>query len=253
MNTKNFDPAKFITSVFMLVLVAVSTLADVSFSKKRYDFGTIREENGPVTGRVYMTNLGPGPTYIRNVRTSCGCTDAGFTEGMIEEGDSAVITFTYDPEHRPGFFDKTVKVFVGEDNKMHLVRISGTVLASRETIGLNYPDSIGELRLSSKMIDGGEIRKGESRSYFVQLYNPTDRTIRPTAKKDTEALSIAIEPNVMEPGGTAVLGIYLNTRREPEEGKHIYNVEVCSDADGSFSDIGRVSVMADVIEKPLEP
>ncbi len=230
----------------LIMAVGSVALAEVKFSTLSYDFGTLREDAGPVTGHVTMVNEGPGPTYIKNVRTTCGCTDASFTEGMIEEGDSALITFTYDPDRRPGAFNKSVKVFVGQDNKMHVIRISGTVLASRSTLALNYPDSIGELRMSTRLIDGGEVPAGESRNYFVRLYNPTDHTVRPTAKTDSPVLSVAIEPQTIEPGATAVLGIYLNTRREPEAGEHTYEVEVCNDADASLSEMGKVVIRADI-------
>lgn len=243
------EPRRLLTFLAVSVGIVFAAIAEVSFSASKYDFGRLREEAGPVTGRVTMTNLGPGPTYIKNVRTTCGCTGATFTEGMIEEGDSAVISFTYDPEGRPGFFDKSVKVFVGQDNKMHIIRISGLVMASESTIAANYPDSIGELRLSTLLIDGKEIKKGESRSYFVQLYNPTERTIRPVAKSSSEALSIAVEPAEIEPGATGVLGIYLNTRREPVSGEKDYDIEICSDADASVSDMGTVKIHSLINER----
>ena len=231
------------------LMMTSAIFGEVRFSSGKYDFGTLREDDGPVTGKVTMTNLGPGPTYIRNVRTTCGCTDATFTEGIIEEGDSATVTFTYDPLHRPGSFSKTVKVFVGQDNKMHTINIKGNVLASRKTLALNYPDSIGVLRLSTLMIDGGDVPAQESRNYFVKLYNPTDRDIRPVAKTESDVLSIAIEPQVIQPGATAVIGIYLNSRREQQAGDHVYEMEICDDADASLSETGRIALHA-LIRKP---
>ncbi len=231
-----------------LVLAAALTVnhadAEVSFSSMDYDFGVIHEEEGPVTGRVTMVNLGPGPTYIRNVRTTCGCTGASFAEGMIEEGDSTVVSFTYDPDRRPGNFDKHVKVFVGQDNKMHVIRIKGKVMASRRTIAANFPDSIGDLHMSTKVIDGGELVSGESRNYFVTLYNPLDHPVRPTVNSDSEAITMAIEPAVLEPGATGVIGIYLNTRRDPAPGEHVYDIDLCTDADGTFSDMGQIRLQA---------
>ena len=228
--------------------LAMPVAGEVVFSSGKYDFGFLREDNGPATGKVSMVNVGPGPTFIRNVRTTCGCTDATFTEGMIEEGDSAIISFTYDPERRVGAFDKSVKVFVGQDNKMHVIRITGTVIASRRTLETEYPDSVGDLRLSSRLIDAGQLRDGESRNYFVHLYNPTDRSLRPTADCGSGAVSVAIEPAVLEPGGTAVAGIYVNSRREPEPGEKVYVVRICSDADGMISDMGEIRVGAEIIK-----
>lgn len=226
-------------ALLTVVMTAVSVRGAVTFSTSSYDFGTIREEAGKARGEVMMYNIGPGPTFIRNVRPTCGCTDVAFTEGMIEEGDSALITFRYDPEQRPGHFDKSIKVFVGQDNKMHVIRISGQVLASRQTIDTSYPDSIGELRLSSLLLDAGEIPSGEARNLFVNLYNPTDHPVRPAVTSPSEAVSVAVEPSVIEPYGTAVLGIYMTSRRETNKEKEIvYEIQVCSDADAFLSHKG---------------
>lgn len=238
---------KFTVLLLILSLSAIPVAGEVVFGSRDYDFGFIREDAGPVTGKVIMTNLGPGPTFIRNVRTTCGCTDASFTEGMIEEGDSAVVSFTYDPERRVGPFDKSVKVFVGQDNKMHVIRIKGNVIASRRTLEADYPDSIGDLRLSSRLIDAGRFQDGESRNYFVHLYNPTSRKMRPVATCGSKAVSVAVEPEVIEPGGTAVVGIYVNSRREEEAGEKVYIVSVCSDADGMISDMGEIRVGAQIV------
>lgn len=236
-----------VITLFILASMIMSyAFGEVKFSSNSYDFGILREDDGPVTGNITMVNLGPGPTFIRNVRTTCGCTDASFTEGMIEEGDTAVVSFTYDPDRRPGAFDKHIKVFVGQDNKMHVIRISGRVMASRKTIASYYPDSIGELCLSTLFIDGGELVAGEGKNYFVNLYNPTDHTVRPIVKTSSDALTTAIEPSVIESGATAVLGIYLNSRRDPEPGDHLYEIEICSDADGIFSEIGTVRLKTDL-------
>lgn len=247
-------------SLFTYLLISVFLMtadmtAEVTFSSSDYDFGVINEDDGPVTGRVYMINVGPGPTYIRNVRTTCGCTDASFTEGMIEEGDSALVSFTYDPENRAGSFNKSVKVFVGQDNRMHIIRISGLVKASRRTLEANYPDSIGELRLSTLLIDGGELPKGESRNWFIYIYNPTDRTIRPTVRTDEDVISVAVEPQTIGTGETGVIGIYLNTRREEGTGEKEYEIDVCSDADAFISEMGKIKLGAKIVspESSLSP
>lgn len=86
------------------------TPAKVTWLSTHYNYGAFREEEGPRKGSLSFVNSGDAPTFIRNVRPSCGCTAADYPRDMIAPGDTATIEFTYDPARRPGPFDKTIRV-----------------------------------------------------------------------------------------------------------------------------------------------
>lgn len=206
------------THIMIIAAVAVATLtaltplasATIRWLEKSYDFGPMLETGGKRTGAARFVNEGPDTTYIDYVRPSCGCTDADYTQGLILPGDTATVTFTYNPVGRPGIFDKTVKAYIGPQRERHVIRITGTVIGSPETLSLHYPVECGPIRLTERLIDLGEVTVGTGRHAFITIVNQTADTVRPTWK-EPQGLSVLLSPQAIGPGGLATLGIYLNT------------------------------------------
>ena len=98
---------------FVLILNALSCLAQsgLVFDRPAWDFGTIRETDGPVTHRFVCRNEGEHPEVILQVTTTCGCTTPRYTRKPILPGEEAEITVTYDPANRPGNFSRELAVF----------------------------------------------------------------------------------------------------------------------------------------------
>lgn len=187
------------------------------FIPESLDFGVIREENGKVTRSVKAVNISSDSTYIISARTSCGCSAAEYPEDVLAPGDTAVVTFTYDPVNRPGRFLKTAKFFTGKERIGNPIKLSGTVIPSRKNLDRTYPDSAGCLRLSSKFINAGEVSRREARPLFVGIYNDSDRVIAISAESDSYPLEAAMAPDTLEAFGAATLSLMLKGRNFPEE------------------------------------
>ena len=101
---------------FVLILNALSCLAQsgLVFDRPAWDFGTIRETDGPVTHRFVCRNEGEHPEVILQVTTTCGCTTPRYTRKPILPGEEAEITVTYDPANRPGNFSRKLAVFTAD-------------------------------------------------------------------------------------------------------------------------------------------
>ena len=226
----------------------------IEWLSKEYNFGAFREADGPVTGSVRFVNKGDAPTYINRVRPSCGCTGASYTTSMIEPGDTATVTFTYNPLGRPGGFDKTVRVYVGEDNDLTSIRITGTVLGSEATISTNYPVEIGDLRLENTLIAAGELKRGSARHLFLNIYNQGDRTISPTWIENSEALQVDLAPESISPGEVGTFSFYIRTVDEKHNGPFDYPVEIRADKNSKESVKVTVtgSIVPDSRALPLE-
>ena len=177
-----------------------------------YDFGIMRELDGPKTGSARIVNVGSKPTYISDVRPSCGCTGADFTKEPLAPGDTAMVSFTYNPIGRPGNINKTVKVYVGEEGTRYVIKLKGRVVGSAETLAVNYPVECGRLRLSERVLEMGNIKAGSARHGFVRLVNQSMDTVAPVFENAHKALSVDVTPKVLAPGEIATLGVYLNTR-----------------------------------------
>lgn len=219
----------------LLCLGIMPAPAEVQWLAKDYDFGRIKEENGPVTGSVKFVNDGPKATYINRVRPSCGCTGASYTTSMIEPGDTATVTFTYNPQGRPGMIDKTVKVYTGEDNDMTVIHLTGTVMASQETLDTRYPEACGPLRLENKIIPVGELVKGVTRHAFLNIYNNGDKPVRPTWKSNEKGLTVSLVPEELAPGENGTFSFRVSTEEMDREGRLEIPVEISADIDGKDS------------------
>ena len=113
--------------------MAISAMADDSYAKasfevKSHDFGTIKEEGGPVSCTFEFTNTGDKPLLIIDATASCGCTRPEFPTKPIKPGKKGKIKVTYSPIGRPGAFKKTVKVKTNGKERSTTLRIEGTVI-----------------------------------------------------------------------------------------------------------------------------
>lgn len=210
------NPRQFLPLLLLITSCGVMN-ADVKWLEESYDFGTFLEANGPKTGNVRFVNLGPGQTIINRVRPSCGCTGETHTEGIIEKGDTATISFTYNPIGRPGRFEKTVKVYYGEENAVKTIPIRGTVIGTPQTLQSDYPLETGALRLSDTRLQAGGVVYGKARNLFLKGYNQSNDTIHPQWECDNPALSIGISTPDVPPGDVVSFSFYFNSRdvRQP--------------------------------------
>ena len=114
---------------FVLILNALSCLAQsgLVFDRPAWDFGTIRETDGPVTHRFVCRNEGEHPEVILQVTTTCGCTTPRYTRKPILPGEEAEITVTYDPANRPGNFSRKLAVFTAASPPNCALRVPSSV------------------------------------------------------------------------------------------------------------------------------
>lgn len=74
-------------SVLLLSVVALNAQeaqkqtkgAAISAPEEQFDFGTIKEADGPVTHAFTIKNVGNAPLVITRASASCGCTKPKFS------------------------------------------------------------------------------------------------------------------------------------------------------------------------------
>ena len=223
---------RFVRCLLMLTVFAFFSLtlnAKIEWLGKNYNYGAIKEADGPRKGSVSFVNVGEEPVFISNARPGCGCTDVDYPKDMIQPGDTATISFVFNPKGRPGAFEKNVRVYIGKDNELHTIKLSGTVIGSPTTLGFAYPHEAGPLRLETLKTMAGEMKKGSSRHLFVNAYNQGTDTITPSWKCDHKAVTVELTPRSIPPGDVATFGFYLVTSEEERMGPLEYGIEIISD------------------------
>lgn len=214
--------------VLFCITVCLDAFPEAVWLEKEYDFGLIKEEAGPQTGSVRLVNTGPEEIIITGARPSCGCTGVAYPEDPIAPGDTVSFSFTYNPTGRPGRFDKSIRVYVG-DFDMYTIRIRGNVLGTPESLSTMYPVEVGPLRLSAKEMLAGDVTYGETRHFFINGYNQTADTIRPHWICGNPALSVSSSSEDVGPGDIVTFSFYFNSREEPEMGQVKIPVEIFAD------------------------
>ena len=134
-NQKIQNKMKRILYVFAFILLTASA---VSAQKKEasiavvgnavFDFGDIKEADGPVTNVFKIKNEGETPLVITKVVASCGCTTPNWTKEPIASGSTGEIKVTYDPTNRPGQFTKTISVYSNGKTGSYVLSIKGQVI-----------------------------------------------------------------------------------------------------------------------------
>lgn len=230
------------------VMSCLTASAQIEWLEKNYNYGAFKEAEGPRSGRVRFINTGNEPVFINRVRASCGCTQTEFTEGMIVPGDTAVVGFTYNPKGRPGSFEKTVKVFIGKENELHVIKLSGTVIGAPNTLAFSYPKEAGPLRLEALSAKTGEMKKGSSRHLFINAYNQSADTITPSWECGDRGVQVELTPRAIPPGDIATFGFYVRTSEEERMGPVDYRIKIM--ADSRFPEKGNAGVTVSTVIVP---
>lgn len=167
---------KKIFSTLFMALCAVAMMAQdpvITFEKTEHDFGKIHEEDGRVSVVFNFKNEGMAPLVLSNVRASCGCTTPTWTKEPVEPGQTGSITVTYNPNGRPGRFQKTVTITSNATEATKKVFIKGEVIPKQAKPVNKYTIAVGELSMKSKVLDLGKIKKGQGAQGELEYANMT--------------------------------------------------------------------------------
>ncbi|MFQ6002091.1 MAG: DUF1573 domain-containing protein [Anaerolineae bacterium] len=74
---------------------------DIGLSSYYYDFGTVKPEES-LERTFQVTNRGEADLVITQFYTTCGCTTARLTAGIIPPGQEAELTVYFDADFHPG-------------------------------------------------------------------------------------------------------------------------------------------------------
>ena len=164
---------KKILSTLCMALTAVAMIAQdpvITFDRLSHDFGKISVEDGRVTTVFTFKNEGMSPLVLSNVRASCGCTTPSWPREPIEPGQTGSITVTYRPSGS-GHFSKSVYVTSNATEQKVTLKIEGEIIPKKAKPEDTYTEPVGALRVKSRSIDLGEIKKGQTISGELEYAN----------------------------------------------------------------------------------
>lgn len=149
----------------------------ITFTTTEHDFGKINEADGRVSTIFEFKNEGMEPLVLSNVKASCGCTTPTWTKTPVEPGQTGAITVTYNPNGRPGRFQKTITVTSNATEGTKKLFIKGEVIPKAAKPVNKYPVKIGELSVSANNMNFGTVLKGKAPVKAIEYANLTDQDI----------------------------------------------------------------------------
>ena len=242
---------KMILMAAMLVsMAAMAQEPVITFSKTTHDFGKINEADGRVTTIFEFTNEGMVPLVLTNVKASCGCTTPKWTHEPIEPGAKGNITVTYNPNGRPGRFQKTITVTSNATEATTKLYIKGEVIPKPVSTTDQYPVQMGELRLKKKSLNFGLVKKGANKQLEIEYANSTDQpiTIEFLPREQDKHYAIQLTLKTLQPGQTGKLQVALQSAECPLYGPIDTKVYLIVNGKRVLSDQYAITLKADLRE-----
>ncbi|MCM1076068.1 MAG: DUF1573 domain-containing protein [Bacteroides sp.] len=198
-----------LSAIAYLSCVSVTSAQGVWLEQK-HDFGAFDENVGTVYCDFRLVNTGTEPIAIINARANCGCTRPEYSRAPIAPGDTAVVRVGFDPKGRPGRFMKYVNVDLDSNPSRSSLTIQGTVIGASNTLKSRFPIDVGPMKLRSKIIAYGDVYKGRTSSQFLEGYNASTDTLRPTVTAIPPYMRVLVEPGTVPPGERFVISTIVN-------------------------------------------
>ena len=178
-------------NIFIMVAICMFTVnmansqsmkAKMTFNNVKHNFGKVKESGGSVSYKYVFTNTGAEPIVIEKVKSSCGCTTPDWTRGPVAPGAKGFVSASYNPLHRPGKFNKTIRITSNAENSPVVLYVSGEVVKEKKKISEIYKQKMGVVRLTTKNIHFGDIKKTQNIK-TVENDNSLSGMIKSVSKK----------------------------------------------------------------------
>lgn len=176
---------------------ALSQISGITFDKLTHDYGTINEDSDLRICVFKFINHQKSPIAISHVQSSCGCAVPQYTKKVVPAGESGEIRIAYNPQGRPGRFNRSIIVsFSGQKEKIHLY-VKGTVTPGAERKHKAYPYVIGDLQLRTNSLKLKPMQVAQQRS--IMVINSGNAPLRTVFNSSNPSVSANMIPAILQP------------------------------------------------------
>ena len=192
----------FVATLLSLAVASAGyAQAVITFGVDEHDFGTVREDGGPIAHEFVFVNTGQDSLRINQVKASCGCTTPSWTKAAVAPGDTGTVTAQYNPLNRPGSFRKSITVTANTQPTTRVLYIMGTVNPKPKTPVDDFPSAMGNLRVKYRSLNMGKVLTNEPKDKIFEMYNDGPE---PILFSDTHVspghVTVDVEPKELLPG-----------------------------------------------------
>ncbi len=203
----------------------------LAFREEVHNFGTVDENNGPVTHEFVFTNNSGRDVRILKVQASCGCTTPGWTRDPIPSGQQGFVQVSYNPKGRPGYFNRSLTVTTDLEPNPITLQIKGQVSDVGNPAPSEFPVAKGSLKFRTSSFNMGRVfRKNEYAIREFPVLNAGKEPITFSGEfVHPNYILVDVQPRTLEPGAQGTIRLSYNGGLKNEYGFQSDNVEVHSD------------------------
>lgn len=217
----------FISSILLSsIAFAFAQGPQIHIPKSTHNFGTIKEDAGPVSYSFDIQNRGDEPLIITRVSTSCGCTASEWTKEPILPGSSSIIKATYNPLNRPGAFNQSITVYTNASNSGSVLIMRGNVEPREKTPEDIYKRRMGDLGFANSHLSFGKVTQAEKAEGGLDVYNFGSEPITLSFERVPSYITLETKPNTIEPGEKGQIGVVFDATKVDDWGFVINRVTV---------------------------
>ncbi len=230
---------KFRLTALIILLFGLNTFAQqtkaIQFREETFDFGSVKEESGPVTHEFMFTNTGSRPVKILTVQPSCGCTTPSWSKEPVGVGKTGFIQASFNPKGRPGYFNKSLTVSTDLDGNPIILQIKGQVSTGGEApANIDLPAVNGNWKLKSNSFNMGKVYlKDEPTIRDFPFMNNGTKPIAITKVVGPAYIKADVQPKIIEPGKSGNIKITYAGKIKNQYGFQSDNVEITTDDETS--------------------
>lgn len=217
----------------LLTLNAFAQVAKpLQFREETFDFGSVKEEGGPVMHEFLFTNISGRPIKILTVQASCGCTTPSWTKDPIPSGKTGYIQASYNPKGRPGYFNKSLTITTDFDSNPAILQIKGHVAVEGELpSSTDFQVSNGNWKLKSGSFNMGKVYlKDEFTVRDFPVFNGGTNAITYSGKFVGPAyIKVDVLPKTLGPGEKGHVKVSYNGKMKGSYGFQSDNIEIITD------------------------
>ncbi len=220
----------FLFMLFYSGVLFAQQVKVMQFREEKFDFGSVKEDGGPVVHEFLFTNMSSKPVTITNVQASCGCTTPDWTRDPVPPGKTGFIQASYDPRGRPGFFNKTLTVTSNGDANPVVLQIQGIV--STEGVGseADYQVINGNWKFKSSLFNMGKVHlNGDPAVRDFPFLNAGTKPVQVTKVVAPEYISVEVTPATVGAKEQGHVKVIYNGKKRNRYGHQNDNVEIHTD------------------------
>ncbi len=246
----------FLAFLALSIAVAVSAQTkqpQISWEKTTHNFGVFKEEAGMQTAIFEFTNVGEEPLVLTNVKASCGCTATDYTKEPIQKGKKGFVKASYNPQNRPGKFNKSITVTTNCEAPTTILTITGEVTPREKSVEDYYPKDFSGLRLRSAHLALNNVFNTETKTDTIGVVNMTESPMKVTFQNVPKHIKIWMEPETLaakkaneKMGQTGIIHVSYDAKQKNDWGFLQDRISVV--VNDSVNSKNKITVSATIVE-----